>query len=120
MKFEGKLIYTAHSHKTTDKSEQIMLFVLKHGYIPLDPFTVLSPGLLDKIGLDKPKRIELDVILLSYSDELWVFGEEISEGVFLEIEWWLSNRSPTTIKHIPWEELELWKDCPICQQRTSK
>ena len=120
MAFEQKLIYTAHDHKTIDKSEQVMLFVLGHGYVPLDPFTVLSPELLDKLGLGKPKRLELDMVLLSYSDELWVFGEEISEGVFMEIEWWLRNRNPTTIKYVTWEELETWKDCRICQQETSK
>ena len=103
MRFEKKLVYTAHSHTTIDKSWQIVLFVLKKGYVPLDPFIVFPPELLDKIKLKKFERLALDMKLLDYVDELWIFGET-TYGVGKEIEWWKKHKK-TPIIYYSMEEV---------------
>lgn len=105
MKFEKKLIYIAHSHKTQDECWQIILFVLKRSYVPLDPFTVFPPGLLDKMKLRKFERLGLDMKLLWYCDELWVFGET-TYGVRKEIEWWKKHKPNIKIEYFLWEALD--------------
>jgi len=103
MKFEKKLIYTAHSHNTKDKCGQIVRFVLSQGYLPLDPFTVFPSDILDNLKLKKFERLALDMKLLHYADELWVFGT-VTYGVSKEIEWWKKNKSEP-IMWISWEKL---------------
>ena len=92
MRFESKTIYTAHNHNTRDKCNQIILFVLNKGYLPLNPFAVFPPETLDSLKLGKFERLALDMKLLAYCDELWVFGN-ITYGVSKEIEWWKKHKS---------------------------
>ena len=68
MRFDKGLVYTAHGHNSLDKSEQIILFVLNKGYIPLDPFTALSPETLDKIKLGLFERLGIDMKILAHCD----------------------------------------------------
>lgn len=116
MRFERGLVYTAHGHDSIDKSEQIILFVLRTGYIPLDPFTALSPETLDKMKLGLFERLGLDMRLLAHCDGLWVFGE-VTYGMGKEIQWWEKHKPAwvysagcpvphPTLRHVSWEELE--------------
>lgn len=61
----------------------ITRYVLKKGKIPLTIFTLYDYFLLDTV--DRKFMIEANNVLVSRSDELWVFGP-VSEGVANEIE----------------------------------
>ena len=98
-----KLAYTSHSYKTVDKSSPIALYVLKKGFIPVDPFLILPPPILDILELSEEERLQLDIEILGRCDEIWVFGDR-TYGVRAEIEWWIKNRGDA-VKYVRWEEL---------------
>ena len=100
----NKLVYCAHSHKSIFLSQVIALFVLDRGDIPIDPFMVLPPTLLDTIDLDKEGRLKLDLCILSKCDYLYVFGE-ISEGVLTEIDWWQQHRTHRIMQRFEWDKV---------------
>jgi len=100
-----KLIYTAHSSTTRNRSKDIVLFVLKQSYIPIDPFLVLPPEVYEELGYTEDKRVNTDINVLTKCDELWVFGNSNSPGVGREIDWWLKNREYRMIKRISWDEV---------------
>jgi len=100
-----KLVYCAHSSTTRDRSKDITLFVLKQGYIPIDPFLTLPPEVYDELGYTEDKCVDTDINLLAKCDELWVFGNNNSSGVSKEIDWWFKNREYRMIKRISWDEI---------------
>jgi len=89
-----KLVYCAHSSKTMDRSKNIVLFVLKKGYIPIDPFLTIPPEIYDELGYDEDKCVDTDIYLLAKCDEIWVFlfDSKVTYGVSKEIDWWKKNR----------------------------
>lgn len=100
-----ELVYTAHSHNTVNRSKDIALFVLKQGYIPIDPFLTLPPEVYDELGYTEDKCVDTDINLLEKCNELWVFGNSNSSGVSKEIDWWLKNRGYRMLKRINWDEV---------------
>ena len=99
----SKLVYTAHLYKTVDKSQSIVLYALREGFVPIDPFLTLPPQVLDILELTQDERLNLDFDLLSKCDYLWVFGES-TKGVKAEIEWWYTNRGHN-IRYLDWSEV---------------
>jgi len=99
------LVYTAHSHLTIDRSKDIALFVLKQGYVPLDPFLTLPPEVYDYLGFKEEDCVNTDIKVLEHCDELWVFGNSNSPGVSKEIDWWLKNRAYRVLRHFSWDKV---------------
>ena len=98
------LIYTAHSHHTISRSKDIAIFVIRQGYIPIDPFLTLPPAVYDHLGFDEDDCVNMDINLLKHCNGLWVFGDK-TPGVSKEIAWWEKNRLSTSIKYFNWDEL---------------
>ena len=97
----SKLVYTSHTYKSVDKSASIALYVLRKGFLPIDPFLTLPPPVLDILELGEEERLNLDFEILEKCDELWVFGN-ITKGVRAEIEWWRTHRVTAPI-FLGWE-----------------
>jgi hypothetical protein len=90
-----KLVYTAHSSKTMDRSRDIAVFVLKKGYIPINPFLTLPDELLSILKFEINDRYLVDKKLLDTCNYLWVFkypNMPITPGVDGEIKHW-GNRN---------------------------
>ena len=100
-----RIVYTAHSHYTTDRSKDIAVFALKAGYVPIDPFLVLPPIVYDYLGFKEEDCVNTDINLLRHCAELWVFGSCDSPGVSKEIDWWHKNRGYRMIRHFNWDNL---------------
>lgn len=100
-----EVVYTAHSSKTLNRSKDVALFVLKQGYIPIDPFLALPPEVYDELGYTEDDCVNADINLLEKCNELWVFGNDPSSGVSKEIDWWLKNRGHRILKNINWDEV---------------
>lgn len=78
-----KLVYTAMSKHLFYYRMFISKYVIEQGAVPLNPFMIYEYFLLDTVDRDAVR--EGDRVLVSKSDELWVFGL-VSNGVEAEIE----------------------------------
>lgn len=67
------------------KAVSYSLFVYKQGGIPLAPHTIFTQYLDDKIPEEREAGIEMGLQLLLKCDELWAFGDKLSEGMIIEI-----------------------------------
>lgn len=61
-------------------------FVYRQGCVPVIPHLRLAKVLDDNKPEDRKKGIEIGLRHLELCDEIWVFGERISEGMAGEIE----------------------------------
>ena len=99
------LVYCSHNHHTINRSEDIAVFVLKLGYIPIDPFLTLPPSVFESLGFKEEECVNTDIKLLEHCHELWVFGKTNTPGVSKEINWWNENRGYRMLRHFNWEEV---------------
>lgn len=60
-------------------------FVYAEGGIPLAPHTIFTQFLNDDIPEERVAGIEMGIQLLLKCDELWAFGDKISEGMAVEM-----------------------------------
>lgn len=68
------------------KAQFYCLFAYEKGYLPLAPHTIFTQFLDDTIPAQRRAGMKMGIELLWKCDELWVFGERISEGMKKEIE----------------------------------
>ena len=69
------------------KAQWYARFVAERGHLPIAPHIYLTQFLRDHIPEERDMAMEMNRELLEWCDELWVFGEVISEGMKQEIEW---------------------------------
>lgn len=78
------LIYTAHSKQNFYCRDVICEFVLRAGFVPLNPFRMFGYFLNDRVERDLVRRGNNNVVRAV--NEVWVFGD-VSNGVLFEIEY---------------------------------
>lgn len=93
------LVYVASAYSgdvttNTEKAKQYCRFAMEQGQIPLAPHLMFPQFMNDDDPAERELAIFMDVILLGKCDELWVFGETISEGMAVEIEVAKKRRQP--------------------------
>ena len=93
------LVYVASAYSgdvTTniEKAKQYCRFSLEQGQIPLAPHLMFPLFMNDHDSSERELAIFMDVILLGKCDELWGFGDSISEGMAVEIEVAKKRRQP--------------------------
>ena len=69
------------------KAQWYARFVAERGNLPIAPHIYFTQFLRDHIPEERDMAMEMNRELLEWCDELWVFGEVISEGMKQEIEW---------------------------------
>ena len=69
------------------KAQWYARFVAERGHLPIAPHIYFTQFLRDHIPEERDMAMEMNRELLESCDELWVFGEVISEGMKQEIEW---------------------------------
>jgi hypothetical protein len=82
---EKKIIFTAQSKRFFYCRDVICAYVLKQGYVPLNPFRVFGYFLGDQAERDLVRQGNFNLIRIA--DELWVFGRDIADGVLAEIKY---------------------------------
>ena len=65
--------------------------------LPLNPFRVFEYFLGDRVDRELVRQANNN--LISRSDELWVFGDHIADGVFFEIRYAQESRKAAPILH---------------------
>lgn len=93
------LVYVASAYSgdvttNTEKAKQYCRFAMEQGQIPLAPHLIFSQFMNDDDPAERELAIFMDVILIGKCDELWVFGDSISEGMSVEIEVAKKRRQP--------------------------
>lgn len=93
------LVYVASAYSgdvttNTEKAKQYCRFAMEQGQIPLAPHLMFPKFMNDDDPAERELAIFMDVILLGKCDELWVFGDSISEGMAIEIEVAKKRRQP--------------------------
>ena len=86
--------YSGDVTTITEKPKQDCRFALEQGQIPLAPHLMFPLFMNDDDPTERELAIFMDVVLLGKCDELWVFGETISEGMVVEIEVAKKRRQP--------------------------
>ena len=69
------------------KAQWYARFVAERGHLPITPHIYFTQFLRDHIPEEREMAMGMNRELLEWCDELWVFGEVISEGMKQEIEW---------------------------------
>jgi len=72
-------------YRNIKKAVGYSLFVYKKGGIPLAPHTIFTQFLDDNIAEQREAGIEMGLQLLLKCEELWAFGDRLSEGMIIEI-----------------------------------
>jgi hypothetical protein len=78
-----RLVYTAQSKQYFYCRDAVCEFVFSKDYIPINPFRVFDYFLSDRVERDAIRAANQEV--LSRCDEVWVFGEQLADGVLMEI-----------------------------------
>ncbi len=60
-------------------------YIYRHGGIPLAPHVIFTTFLDDNDPRDRAAGMEMGLELLAICDELWAFGDKVSEGMAGEI-----------------------------------
>lgn len=88
---EGKVIFISHPLKgdlegNTNKVKNICRELINDGVVPLATHMLFPSFLDDNIPEERETGMKGTLELLSRSDEVWVYGDRISEGMSREIE----------------------------------
>lgn len=76
-------MFTAQSKRSFYCREAVCEFVFSRGGIPMNPFMAFGYFLSDRADRDAVRRA--NDTLLRRSDQLWVFGRDLANGVLHEI-----------------------------------
>lgn len=77
------LIYPAQSKMYFFCRDAVCQFVLENGAAPLHPFRLFDYFLGDRVDRDFIRRANNNIVM--HVDEVWVFGEELADGVLAEV-----------------------------------
>jgi len=92
--FQGK-------QENIEKARRYCKFVLEKGCIPIAPHVYFSQFMDDNNPADRRKALEMNKKLLKFCDELWIFGNEITEGMREEIEYFRKIKGEDRLKELP-------------------
>lgn len=69
-----------------EKARAYCRFAVDSGYIPLAPHIYFPQFMKETNPNERDLALFMDIVLLTKCAELWVFGENISKGMSIEIE----------------------------------
>jgi hypothetical protein len=78
--------YRGNVQANTQKAQEYCRFAVKCGYIPFAPHLFFPQFLSDDNERERTLGIKMGKVFLDDCRELWYFGEEISEGMQIELE----------------------------------
>jgi hypothetical protein len=77
------VVFTAQSKQYFYCRDAVCVYVLNRGCVPLNPFRAFDYFLGERVERDLVRKANFNLIRVS--DELWVFGDTIANGVLAEI-----------------------------------
>jgi hypothetical protein len=76
-----KFVYTAMSKHLAYFKDHISQFVMRKGYVPLNPFAI-PYFMLDTLPRDVCREVNNNLVM--GADEIWIFGK-VSDGILAEM-----------------------------------
>ena len=90
--------------ENVERAKRYCRYVVDLGHIPIAPHVYFSQ-FMDDLNLEDRKRaLEMNKKLLEFCDELWIFGNEITEGMKFEIEYFRRIKGEDRIKRVELSE----------------
>lgn len=77
------LVYTAQSKHFFYCRDAVCEFVFRRGAVPLNPFRAFDYFLNDRVPREQVRKANHR--LITAADEVWVFGDQLADGVIVEI-----------------------------------
>lgn len=93
--------YRGDIEENVKRARRYSRFAVDKGYIPIAPHLLLPQYMKEETERDL--AIFMDLVILTKCEELWVFGDRITEGMKLEIE--RANKKGITVRYISEEEV---------------
>lgn len=78
--------YSGDTETNTKKARKYCRSAVDNGYIPIAPHLLFPQFMTDDDPFERNLAVFMDIVLLSKCAELWVFGENITTGMKIEIE----------------------------------
>jgi sugar phosphate isomerase/epimerase len=91
--FQGK-------RENIENAKEYCRFALEQGVIPIAPHVYFSQFMDDSNPEERRKALEMNKKLMEFCDELWIFGDEITEGMREEIEHFRKIKGKNNIRKI--------------------
>lgn len=95
--------YRGEKEKNVQRAVRYADYAYRHGAIPITPH-LLFPFMTDSKQKHRKDAMFMDIVLLGKCNELWVFGETITDGMRVEIG--VAERRRQPIKYFTDKELE--------------
>ncbi len=95
--------YSGDIRHNTEMARRYSRYAIDRGCIPLAPHLLLPQFLSEEA--ERELAIRIDLRFLSLCQELWVCGDEISEGMRREIEHWEGTGLP--VRYIREEDIHV-------------
>ena len=95
--------YSGDVEHNTEMARRYCRYAVDRGFVPLAPHLLLPQFLSEK--RERALAIQIDLRLLALCQELWVCGDEISDGMMREID--RATDLGMTMKHIREEDLNV-------------
>jgi len=86
--------------ENVEKAKRYCRMLVNMGYIPIAPHVYFSQFMDDLNPDDRRKALEMNKKLLEFCDELWIFGDEITEGMKEEIEYFRKIKGDGKIRRL--------------------
>jgi len=74
--------------KNIENAKKYSRMAVLEGYIPITPHIYLTQFLDDKVKKERELALKINLELMDLCDEMWVFGNEITDGMRKEINYW--------------------------------
>ena len=91
--FQGK-------KENIEKAKKYCRYIVELGYIPIAPHVYFPQFMDDSKPEERRRALEMNKKLMEFCDELWVFGDEITEGMREEIEHFKKLKGEDKIKYM--------------------
>lgn len=78
--------YSGDTETNIVKARKYCRYAVDNGCIPIAPHLLFPQFMMDSDPHERNLAIFMDIVLLSKCAELWVFGENITKGMRIEIE----------------------------------
>ncbi|MCD6381885.1 MAG: DUF4406 domain-containing protein [Candidatus Aenigmarchaeota archaeon] len=105
-----KIVYVSSpfqgNEENLERARRYCRLVVSKGYLPLTPHVYFSQFMDDKNPEDRKLAMEMNKKLVEFADEMWVFGNKITEGMKEEIEYFTKVKGKDKINWVSDEDIE--------------
>ena len=100
--------YAGDVEANTAFAKAACLFAVKQGVVPVAVHLMYPQILDDRIPTEREKGLDMGLRVLEACDEIWIFGERISEGMWQE--WEAAEKLGIPVRMVSSDEIAVFLD----------